>query len=356
MHAMPSNSLKRFAIMPLLLALASCATAPEEKVSLLEQVKSNGELRCGVSGRLPGFSSVDSEGAYEGLDVDICRAVAAAVLGNPDDVAYTQLTAAQRFTALSSGEIDMLSRNTTQTLSRDSAGGNGLAFAPVVFYDGQGVMVRKDSGITNLEGLEDKTFCARAGTTTERNLNDVMQAEGIAYELVKFETPDQMEGAYLAGRCDAATADRSSLNSSRAGFEAPDEHVILDKVLSKEPLAPATVDGDSQWADAVRWVVHGLMAAEEQGITQGNIDDQVTSATSGENQENAAIRRFLGIEGDLGAKLGLPNDFVVQAVRAVGNYGEIYDRHLGPDTPTFIPRGLNDSYVDGGLHYAPPFN
>lgn len=353
---MLAKSFKRLAVAPLLVAFASCAPAPTEKASLLDQVKSNGELRCGISGRLPGFSFVDSDGTYTGLDVDICRAVAAAVLGNPDDVAYTQLTAAQRFTALSSGEIDILSRNTTHTLSRDSAGGNGLAFAPVVFYDSQGVLVRKDSDITNLEGLEGKTFCAGAGTTTERNLNDVMQARGIAYELVKFETPQQRESAYLAGRCEAITADRSSLNSSRAGFDAPDEHVILDAALSKEPLAPATVNGDSQWSDAVRWVVYGLMAAEEHGITQSNIDDTVISATSGEDQENVALRRFLGLEGDLGTKLGLPNDFVVQAVRAVGNYGDIYDRHLGPDTPTFIPRGQNDSYVNGGLHYAPPFN
>ncbi|SAY39090.1 amino acid ABC transporter substrate-binding protein [Candidatus Synechococcus spongiarum] len=350
------KSLKRFAIAPLLLALASCATAPEEKVSLLEQVKSRGELRCGISGRLPGFSYLTTEGTYTGLDTDICRAVAAATLGDPDKVDYTQLTAAQRFTALSSGEIDLLSRNTTQTLSRDSGGGNGLVFAPVVFYDGQGVLVSKDSGATTLEDLEGESFCVGGGTTTERNLNDVLQARGISFEPVKFETPQEREQAYLDGRCAAITADRSSLNSSRSGFENPDDHVILDEVLSKEPLAPATVDGDDQWADAVRWTVYGLMSAEEQGITQANIDEQLASATSGADQENAALRRFLGIEGDLGSKLGLPNDFVVQAVRAVGNYGEIYDRHLGRGTSTFIPRGLNASYTDGGLHYAPPFN
>lgn len=353
---MLAKSFKRLAVAPLLLGLASCATAPEEKVSLLEQVKSRGELRCGISGRLPGFSYLTTEGTYTGLDTDICRAVAAATLGDPDKVDYTQLTAAQRFTALSSGEIDLLSRNTTQTLSRDSGGGNGLTFAPVVFYDGQGVLVRKDSGVTTLEDLADESFCVGGGTTTERNLNDVMQARGIPFEPVKFETPQEREQAYLDGRCAAVTADRSSLNSSRSGFEAPDDHVILDEVLSKEPLAPATVDGDDQWADAVRWIVYGLMSAEEQGITQDNIDEQVASATSGADQENAALRRFLGIEGDLGSKLGLPNDFVVQAVSAVGNYGEIYNRHLGPETRTAIPRGLNASYTEGGLHYAPPFN
>ncbi|MCY4174456.1 MAG: amino acid ABC transporter substrate-binding protein [Cyanobacteria bacterium MAG CAR3_bin_5] len=354
---MLAKSFKRFAVAPLLLALASCATAPEEQISLLEQVKSRGELKCGISGGLPGFSSLTPEGDYTGLDVDVCRAVAAAALGDADSVAYTPLTAAQRFTALSSGEIDLLSRNTTQTLSRDSGGGNGLAFAPVVFYDGQGVMVRKDSGVTTLEGLADATFCAKTGTTTERNLNDVMQARGIPFDIRNFdEDPDRNEAYKSGGVCAAMTADRSSLNSARSGFEAPDDHVILDEVLSKEPLAPATVDGDARWSDAVRWVVYGLMAAEELGITQGNIDARVAAATDGEDQENAALRRFLGLEGDLGGKLGLANDFVVQAVAAVGNYGEIYDRHLGPDTPTFIPRGLNASYTEGGLHYAPPFN
>ena len=348
--------LKRFTIAPLLLALASCAMAPEEKVSLLDQVKDRGELKCGISGRLPGFSYLTPEGTYTGLDVDICRAVAAATLGDADKVDYTQLTAAQRFTALSSGEIDLLSRNTTATLSRDASNGNGLAFAPVVFYDGQGVLVRQDSGVTTLEDLSGKSFCVGGGTTTERNLNDVMQARGIPFEPIKFETPQEREQAYLGGRCDAITADRSSLNSSRSGFEVPDEHIILDEVLSKEPLAPATVGGDDQWADAVRWVVYGLISAEEQGITQSNVADRVAAATSGADQENVALRRFLGIEGDLGSKLGLPNDFVVQAVGAVGNYGEIYDRHLGADMPTFIPRGLNNSYTEGGLHYAPPFS
>ena len=354
---MPAKSLKRLAVAPLLLALASCVASPEEKVSLLEQVKSRGELRCGISGTLAGFSFSTPEGIYEGLDVDICRAVAAAVLGNPDKVAYARLTAAQRFTALSSGEIDLLSRNTTQTLSRDSADGNGLSFAPVVFYDGQGIMVGADSGITKLEDLEGESICVGSGTTTERNLNDVMQTRGITYEPVTFEAGNARDEAYASGRCAAVTADRSGLSSTRSkSFDNPEDHVILDEVLSKEPLAPATVDGDTKWADAVRWTVYGLMAAEEWGITMDNVDGKVASATDGPDAQNAPLRRFLGIEGDLGSKLGLPNDFVVQAVKAVGNYGEMYDSHLGPDTGTFIPRGLNASYLDGGLHYAPPFN
>ena len=325
--------------------------------SLLDAVKDRGELRCGISGTLAGFSFSTPDGAYEGLDVDVCRAVAAAVLGDPDKVDYTRLTAAQRFTALSSGEIDLLSRNTTQTLSRDSADGNGLSFAPVVFYDGQGVMVRADSGITTLEGLAGESICVGSGTTTERNLNDVMQSRGIAYNPVTFEAGSARDEAYESGRCAAVTADRSALSSTRFNsFDNPEDHVILDEVLSKEPLAPATVDGDDRWADAVRWTIYGLMAAEEQGITQANVADKVASATDGADQQNAALRRFLGIEGDLGSKLGLPNDFVVQAVQAVGNYGEIYNSHLGPDTSTAIPRGLNASYLDGGLHYAPPFN
>ena len=353
---MLAKSFKRFVIAPLLLTLASCATAPEDKVSLLDQVQSRGELRCGISGTLPGFSYLNDDGSYTGLDVDICRAVAAATVGDADKVDYTQLTAAQRFTALSSGEIDLLSRNTTQTLSRDSAGGNGLTFAPVIFYDGQGILVRRDRGVTTLEGLANQTVCVGSGTTTERNLNDVMQTRGIPYEALKFEQAPDRDQAYLNGSCAAVTADRSALSSSRSVFPSPDDHVILEESLSKEPLAPATVDGDDTWADAVRWVVYGLMEAEERGITQDNVADYVASATSGEQEENASLRRFLGIEGDLGTKLGLPNDFVVQAVEAVGNYGEIYGRHLGPDTRTAIPRGLNESHVNGGLHYAPPFN
>ena len=350
-----SKVFKRLVMAALPLALAGCATSPQE-TSLLDQVKSRGELRCGISGRVPGFSSLSPDGTYTGLDADICRAVAAAVLGDSDNVEYTQLTAAQRFVALSSGEIDLLSRQTTQTLSRDSGGGNGLTFAPVVFYDGQGVLVRKDSGITTLEDLANEAFCVGSSTSTERNLNDVMQSRGIPYDVVTFETHPQRNVAYANGRCAAMTADRSALSGSRAGFETPDDHVILDEALSKEPLAPATVDGDDRWADAVRWIIYGLMAAEEQGITQDNIDATVESATNGADRENAALRRFLGIESDLGLKLGLPNNFVAQAIRAVGNYGEIYERHLGPDTPTFIPRGLNAGYREGGLHYAPPFN
>ena len=359
---MSFKALGRIAPLAVLLALAGCTPPATEgsgdgmmaPTSRLETVADNGMLRCGVSTGLPGFSATSPEGATTGIDADVCRAVAAAVLGDSEKVEFIPLTASQRFTALRSGEIDMLSRNTTNTLSRDSAGGNGLTFAPVVFYDGQGILVRQDSGIGTLDDLSGKSFCVNTGTTTERNLNDVMQAAGIPYEAITYQTKSEVSQAYQEGRCDAITSDKSGLAAIRSGFPDADAHTILEATLSKEPLAPATVEGDSQWSDAVRWIIYGLITAEERGITQANLEEEVAAATADTN--NAALRRFLGIEGELGSKLGLPDDFVVRAVGAVGNYGEMYDRHLGPDTPVSIPRGYNANYLDGGLQYAPPFN
>jgi len=320
----------------------------------LELVQQRGELNCGVSGRIPGFSFLGGDGSYAGIDVDICKAVAAAVVGDGDKVAFRTLTAPERFTALRSGEIDLLSRNTTLNLSRDASGGNGVSFAPVVFYDGQGLMVKANSGVRNLEDLGGTTICVGSGTTTEQNLNEGFQALGLGYTPLKFQEVSQVSAGYLQGRCAAMTADRSQLAALRSGYASPDDHRILGVVMSKEPLAPATIGGEPLMADAVRWTVYALIAAEELDITQANVEQRRDQAAADQGQ--ASLRRFLGVDGGLGSKLSLSDDFVVQAVKAVGNYGEIYDRHLGPESSVPIPRGQNDLHGRGGLHYAPPFN
>jgi len=319
----------------------------------LAGIKSRGKLICGVDGKLPGFSFVNPDGSYSGLDVDICKAVAAAALGDPAKVDYRDLNSSERFAALASGEIDLLSRNTTLTLSRDASGGNGLSFAPTVFYDGQGVMAPKASGITSLKDLAGKPICVESGTTTELNLADRMREIKAAYTPLKFQTGDQTYAAYLQGRCVAVTSDRSQLAAKRTSFPDPAAHTLLPEVLSKEPLTPATVNGDPGWADAVRWTIFALMQAEELGITQANIDAKVAEAKANANQ--ADLRRFLGVEGDFGKQLGLPADFVVQAVKAVGHYGEIFERNVGVSSKLKLERGLNRQWSKGGLLYAPPF-
>ena len=258
-----------------------------------------------------------------------------------------------RFAALASGEIDLLSRNTTYTLSRDASGGNGLSFAPTVFYDGQGVMAPKAAGITSLKDLAGKPICVESGTTTELNLADRMREIKATYTPLKFQTGDQTYAAYLQGRCMAVTSDRSQLAAKRTSFPDPAGHVLLPEVLSKEPLTPVTVNADPGWADAVRWTIYGLMQAEELGITQANIDAKVAEAKANPNQ--ADLRRFLGVEGDFGKQLGLPADFVVQAVKAVGNYGELFERNVGQGSKLKLERGLNRQWTAGGLIYAPPF-
>ncbi|NDC33875.1 MAG: amino acid ABC transporter substrate-binding protein [Synechococcaceae bacterium WB9_2_112] len=336
------------------LALAGCASdegsLQSQKMAL---IKGRGELICGVQGTLPGFSSVEGDGSYVGLDVDICRATAAAVLGDPGKVQYRDLNPSERFAALASGEVDLLSRNTTYTLSRDAAGGNGLSFAPVVFYDGQGLMVPKASGITDIKGLSGKPICVETGTTSELNLADRMRELKQPYTPLKFQTSDQTYAAYLQGRCAAVTTDRSQLAAKRTGFPNPGDHVLLPDVISKEPLAPATVNGDPLWSDAVRWTIYALMQAEELGITQANVEAKVSEARA--NPNLADLRRFLGIEGDFGQQLGLSPDFVVQAIRAVGNYGEVFERNVGSGSVLRLERGLNRSWKSGGLIYAPPF-
>lgn len=340
-------------------SLAACATPPENDTttsgeegapaaisSRLDTVKERGTLVCGVDGGIPGFSFVDESGNYSGLDVDICKAVAAAVLGDADAVEYRRLDSTERFTALAGGEVDMLSRNTTWTLSRDTS--VGLEFAPTTFYDGQGVMVRTDSGITTLEDFAGKSICVESGTTTELNITDGMRKAGVDPEVKTFQQADPAYAAYDDELCDGFTSDKSQLLARRTTLSTPEDHIILDITLSKEPLGPTTINNDSAWFDVVKWVTYGLIEAEELGITSENVTEMLES-------EDPNIRRFLGVEGELGSGAGLEDDFMVKVIEAVGNYSEIYDRNLGADSEFKLERGLNALWKDGGLLYAPPF-
>lgn len=311
-----------------------------------DTVKSRGKLICGVSGEVPGFSFVGTDGKYNGIDVDICRAVAAAMFDNPEAVEFRNLNAKERFTALQTGEVDILSRNTTWTLRRATS--VGLEFAPVVFYDGQAIMVRKNSGITSLANLKDKAICVQSGTTTEQNLADQMRKRGITYKPVVFEDINVTFSTYAQGRCEAVTADRSALVSRRTTLPKPEDNVILDEVISSEPLAPAVAKGNSKWRDTLTWVVYTLIKAEELGINSQNVTELATS-------NDPDIKRLLGTEDNLGEALGLPNDFAAKVIKHVGNYGEIYDRNLGPNTKLNLPRGQNQQWTKGGLLYSPPF-
>jgi len=333
----------------LLVLLVACgqtndASPPQSR---LETVKARGRLVCGTSGELPGFSFVDRESNYSGLDVEMCRAIAAALFDDPDAVDFRNLSAKERFTALQSGQIDVLSRNTTWTLSRDSA--NGLEFTAVVFYDGQGIMVPQNSNIDSLEKLRGKSICVQSGTTTERNLADNMRALGIEYQPVVFDDVNITFNAYARGRCQAISADRSGLLSRRTKLPQPEAHLILGETFSKEPLAPAVLNNDSRWFDVVKWSVYATIEAEELGLTSANIE--VESA----NSQNPRVMRFVGKEGALGEGLGLPKDFATRIIKHVGNYAEIYDRHLGEDTALALPRGQNKLWRDGGLLFSPPF-
>ncbi len=343
-----------FGMLGLSMLLASCANTSQNNTSRLDLIKNRDELICGVSGKIPGFSFLGSKGSYQGLDVDICKAFAAAFLGDAKKVQYRPLTAAERFTAIKTGEIDLLSRNTTFTFSRDAFRGNGLSFAPVVFHDGQGLMVKTGSKINSIKELSGKSICVGSGTTTEQNINDAFEVASLPYKPIKYQDLNQVVAGYLQGRCSAMTSDRSQLAAARSGFKNPSSHIILDDVLSKEPLAPASDGRDYLLADAMRWVVFALISAEEQGITQENVYQKLQMAQ--ENPQLKPMRRFLGVEGDLGEKIGLNNDFVVKVISATGNYGEIYNRNLGPNSAVPIPRGLNHLYSNGGVHIAPPFN
>ena len=314
----------------------------------LTAVQSRGNLICGVNGQLPGFSFLDPEGNFSGFDADFCRALAAAIFGDPSKVEFRPTTTQERFTVLQTSEIDVLIRNTTWSLVRDTE--LGLNFTVITFYDGQGIMVPADSGIASLQDLEGGTICVQKGTTTELNLADVMATEGISYTPAVYDDVNATYGAYAEDRCDAVTSDKSQLSSVAKGLlPDPDNHLILDLTLSREPLGPVVRHGDDQWFDIVKWTIFATIAAEEYGISSANIDEMVGSA------ENPEFRRLLGLEGDLGLKLGLTNEFAYNAIKMVGNYAEIYDRSLGEGTQTFIPRGLNSLYSDGGVLYSPPF-
>jgi general L-amino acid transport system substrate-binding protein len=341
-------------LMAALGGLVGCAAGNEAPGSpTMAKIRERGRLVCAVDGAVPGFSTVGPGGAFVGIDADFCRAVAAAVLGDQTKVEFRPVTAGERFVALSSGEVDLLSISSTHTLSRDAPGGNALSFGPVFFYDGQGLMVPVASGIRRLQDLAGKPICVESGTNTELNLADRMRELGVAYQPLRFQSGEQAYPAYEQGRCAAITSDSSLLAAKRSGFKNPAAHGLLPDLLSKEPSAKVTIQADPAWADAVRWVTHTLVQAEESGLTQANVEARRAAAQKDTSQ--AVQRRFLGIEGDFGRQLGLPADFTVQVVKAVGNYGELFARHLGPATPLGLERGLNHLWSRGGLHIAPPF-
>lgn len=332
--------------LPFLLIIAVFMAGTALAQGKLQEIQSRGALRCGVNATLTGFGVVDADGNFSGFDVDFCKAIAAAVLGSADAVEYRPLTAGERFTAVQSGEVDVLIRNTTWTSSRDTT--IGLNFAPTTFYDGQGFMVRRDSGINSLADFEGRAICVQSGTTTELNLADVLGALDVQYTPVIFEQAPQLVAAYDDGQCDGWTTDKSGLASFQLSLRVPNDHVILAETISKEPLGPAVLHGDDQWFDVVKWTVFALITAEEFGVTQANAD-------SARLWPNPEIQRLLGTDPDNVQGLGLPADAFYQAISQVGNYGEIYDRNLGAGSVFDIPRGLNAQYYDGGLLFAMPF-
>lgn len=313
----------------------------------LQDVQARGELRCIVSTGLAGFAYTDSAGVYQGFDADFCRATAAAVLGDPSKVKFVPATGKTRFTILNSGEGDVLWRNTTWTFVRDVD--VKLTFVGVNYYDGQGFMAPKSLGVKSAKDLDGATVCIQTGTTTELNLADFFRSNKISYEPVPIETNDESRTNYLAGRCDVYTTDASGLAATRSTFPNPKDHVILPEIISKEPLGPVVRHGDDQWGDVIRWVLNATRGAEELGVTQANV------AEMAKGTNNPEINRMLGTEGDLGAMLGLQKDWGQKVIGAVGNYSEIFERHIGKDTDIGLDRGLNALWTDGGLQYSPPF-
>ena len=312
----------------------------------LEDVKSRGELRCVVSTGITGFAAPDDSGTWRGFDIDFCRATAAAVLGNADKFKTVTSTGKTRFTKLNSGEGDVLWRNTTITFSRDV--GVKLTFVGVNYYDGQGFMINKSMGVKSAKNLDGASVCIQTGTTTELNLADFFRTNNMTYEAVAIEQNSEARAAYLAGRCDVYTTDASGLAATRSTFPNPGNHMIMPEIISKEPLGPAVRQGDDQWADIVRWVYNATVAAEELGVTSSNVD----SMRSANNPE---IKRLLGAEGSQGQELGLSKDWAYRIIKQVGNYGEIFERNIGTNTPIGLARGLNELWTKGGLQYSPPF-
>lgn len=327
------------------IAASAAATAAFAQANTLAAVKARGQLICGVSAGLAGFSQPDDRGNWTGLDAEFCRAVAAAMFNDPNKVTFKPLSAKERFTALQSGEVDVLSRNTTWTITRDSS--LGLSFAGINFYDGQGFMVKKSLGVKSAKELKGASVCVQTGTTTELNLADYFRANNMDYKTVVFEKNDEVVAAYDAGRCDAMTTDASGLYAERLRMKSPDEHIVLPEIISKEPLGPVVRQGDSQWFTMVKWVHFAMLNAEELGVTSKNVDEMMKSS-------NPEIKRLLGVEGEFGKGIGLDNDWVVRILKHVGNYGESYDRNVGAGSRLKIDRGLNNLWTNGGLQYAPP--
>ncbi|HWJ76035.1 MAG TPA: amino acid ABC transporter substrate-binding protein [Kaistia sp.] len=330
-----------------IVAGAALATAGISAASAgtLEDVKAKGFVQCGVNPSLIGFGIADEKGEWSGLDVSFCRAVASAIFGDPTKVKFSPLNAKERFTALQSGEVDLLSRNTTWTMSRDSS--LGLMFVGVNYYDGQGFMVRKSLGVSSALELSGAKVCTQTGTTTELNLADYFRSHNMPYEVVAFEKNEEVLQAYEAGRCDAYTTDASGLYAERLKLTNPDDHMILPEIISKEPLGPAVRQGDDKWFTVVKWTLFALINGEELGLTKANIDEKKTS-------DNPEIKRFVGVEGDFGTGIGLTNDWAYNVIKGVGNYGEIFDANVGPSTKLGIARGLNNLWSKGGIQYAPP--
>jgi general L-amino acid transport system substrate-binding protein len=337
--------MKKLILTSVLGAAAMALAGGTASAATLDDVKAKGFVQCGVSQGLPGFSNPDADGNWSGLDVDLCRGIAAAVFGDGDSVKFTPLSAKERFTALQSGEVDVLSRNTTWTMSRDTQ--LGLNFAGVNYYDGQGFMVRTAMNINSALELSGASVCTNTGTTTELNVADYFRANNMEYELVAFEKADEVVAAYDAGRCDVYTTDQSGLYAQRLKLTNPGEHKVLPEIISKEPLGPVVRQGDDQWFNIVKWVHIATVNAEELGVTQANVGEMM-------NGDNPSIKRLLGTEGEFGGAIGLGNDWAANVIKAVGNYGEIFDRNVGPDTPLGIARGVNALWSKGGLQYGPP--
>jgi len=333
-------------------AVLTAGFAAAAQAATLDTVKQRGKLLCGVTTGLAGFGSPNDQGQWAGLDIDLCKGVAAAVFGDPSKVEYKPLNAEQRFTALQSGEVDMLARNSTWTLSRDSQ--LGLDFVTVNYYDGQGFMVKKEVGVKSALELKGATVCVQEGTTTEKNLGDFDKANNLGMQPVKFKENDQARGAYDEGRCDAYTTDASGLAGERTALKNPEDNLIFPEIISKEPLGPVVRHGDSAWGDVVRWTHYAMLVAEEKGITQANVDE--VKGKNGTDNQNAdpEIQRMLGVTDKMGEGLGLDNAWAYNIIKAVGNYGEVFDRNVGPNTPLKLERGLNALWSKGGLQYAPP--
>jgi general L-amino acid transport system substrate-binding protein len=332
-------------IASVVVGLAAGRAPPAASAAPRDPINPRGFIQCGANTGLAGFGVPDDKGNWTGLDVDLCRALAAAVFDDPTKVKFIPLSAKDRFTALQSGEADVLIRNTTWTMSRDTS--LGLNFTGVNYYDGQGFMVRKSLGISSALELDGASVCTQQGTTTELNLADYFRANNMKYEVVAFATSDETVKAYDSGRCDAFTTDASGLYAERLKLTNPDDHIVLPEIISKEPLGPSVRHGDDQWFDVVKWVHFAMLNAEELGVTQANVDEMLKS-------ENPEIKRLLGTEGKFGEAIGLTNDWAYRVIKHVGNYGEVFERNVGEGSPLKIKRGLNALWTKGGLQYAPP--